>query len=305
MNQDHFAFDQLDYLESCSWLGEPKLGAIIRPVYQTEFYDAKGVWPYQSLPDLDFFEKLKDLEQAPLTWSSPLTPGRDLNAKKLEENFKLQLSSLKPVYYHDPEKSPATDRYSKRTRQKLRKAERHGLLRTEALTEEISAKFWEWQSEVNALRAVPFLSAPDANHFQVIEQYAQTLGATCFSVRSKLTNELWALCLLFFDPLTEDWHAHSFLSSAEGRRHYATYLLAHGINAHLGLKHKIYWGGTPSGSQGAGVTTFKQRFVNSETPLFMLAVVLNAKDHEKAIADLGAHRWLPQYRSPALELSPA
>ena len=302
------AFETAHYFETLGWLGRgldtPHGSALLRR-FGTGHWDARGSWPYQAFPSVLLLDELRQApDYAPLTYTTVIRPdiGADIAATALAEirrRFTAECRALKPHLGHRPDLPHCRDHYSRRTRRRLEHAARLFSIECGPLTPE-HAVLSTWQDRIRARRSIDEASSPDAGHFAgLIAAYADRRDElACLTLRWRKTGEVAGAFLFFADVGGESWHAHSFLVDDAARAEFGTFCLFDAALDLLGDRD-LWFGGAPSGENGAGVFAFKQRFSNASAEACILCVDLNEPALRHVRATSGVFPWLPNYREQA------
>ena len=304
---DPLVFDLPLYQDCLTWLGAPsseRRGAIRRP-FHDGLWDARGSWPYQSVPSIEAMQRLQDMiPEAPLTFTAVIRPdiqSMRLNGarSRLGAHFATTLRCLKDHLAHVPHVPSVRDTYSLRTRDRL--AHARTVFRVErtplASRHLVMADF---QNRLKALRDIPDASSPDADHFtQLIVKFSGSRDdVACMTLTRDGSHAVEGVFLLFASQgPCPSWHAHSLLVSRSVLADFGSYLLFDAAIEALGDR-SIWFGGAPSGHNGPGVFHFKQRFSNHSQPAHILCVDLNGERLRDVRARFGPFAWLPDYRDP-------
>lgn len=300
-------FDTPRYIEQLGWLGRraalPEGSALLRQ-FDDLRWDARGSWPYQSLPSIKQLQALRYLPGfSPLTFTSVIRPDADpvASRKALEEmgnHFNIEFRPLKAHLAHDPGLPPARDGYSRRTRNRLKHAEDVFFVEREALLSEHEVMS-SWQCRLKKLRSITDSSAPDPRHFAgLIAAFRErTESNACVALRWRNSGALAGVFLFFSDLAGQSWHAHSFLLDDGALPDFGSYLLFDRAVKLLGDR-MLWFGGAPAGANGNGVFTFKRRFANCTGQAHILSVDLNDAELTKIRSSHKTFPWLPNYRAP-------
>ena len=306
-----FVFDHPRYLSTLTWLGTPVDlpcgSALLRPA-MAGLQDARGSWPYQSLPSADLLTALAE-ESPALNLTAVIRPDAGEEALQattgqLEAPFALTVRTLKDHLCHSAALPPARDSYSARTHRRLKEARNRFTVQRETFGP-AHLVIADWQERIRQRRGVPHVSSPDFAHFAALADIAPALGPSlaCITLRQKQGGALAAIFLAMQDGRTGSWHAHSALSDEAAISEYCNYLLFDGaIDVLKG--QDIWFGGAPGGPNGDGVFRFKQRFANHSAPARILSVDLDPARLDRLRAMTGRHDFLPDYRDPGTELAP-
>ncbi len=300
-------FDTHRYFEQLGWLGRnidlPAGSALIRRFGELR-WDARGSWPYQSLPSIELLQALRELPDfSPLTFTSVIRPDSDTedlhsSLQVIGEHFNAEFRELKVHLAHDPAFPPAWEKYSRRTRTRLKHAETVFCVEREALNPE-HAEMAKWQCRLKKLRAISDSSSPDPKHFAgLIEAFGGRNGMNaCIALRRRCSGALAGVFLFFPDLAGRSWHAHSFLVDDSALPDFGSYLLFDGALKLLGDR-TIWFGGAPSTTNGNGVFVFKQRFANCTGQAHIISVDLDENELAKVRSSHKTFSWLPNYRAP-------
>lgn len=304
------AFDQARYIDSLSWLGQPRslgeMAAIECPFGET-YHDLRGSWPYQTLPPADRIAQIAAADRA-LTYTLVVRPDVDegritgqLNA--IGDHFAFTHRVLKAHLAHLPDRPPARHGYSGRTRLRLAEAETIFSVEREAIGPSHRV-LSEWQDDLAVLRQIPRISSPDRVHFESLIQLGMTgeLDIAAMTLRWKRSGVIAGIFLLLAGA-DRSWHGHSFLVEPEAIKKNGTYLLFDRTMTSLGDR-PLWFGGAPAGPNGQGVFHFKERFSNASSPARIVSIDLDPRALERVRSDVGTFAWLPNYRNPAHEILP-
>jgi len=304
-----FLFDQQQYFETLSWLGKrihlPEGSVVLRPL-PLAMQDARGSWPYQSPPSIQMLRSLAEHgTAASLTtvirpdifpfWVKPTLP-------EVRKEFSAELRPLKAHLCHSASSVSAREGYSSRTRRRLNGASKLFSVQRENFGS-CHMCIAEWQENVRNLRGIPHTSSPDAAHFAALtrSQPERFDALACITLRRRDGGALCGVFLAGQDGMNGSWHAHSALTDAAARADFGTYLLFDSVIEILNGQD-IWFGGAPSGANGAGVFRFKQRFSNHSGTAHILSVDLVPGAVERLRTTLGRFSFLPDYRDPKREL---
>lgn len=302
-------FDTPSYMATLGWLGRPidmPAGGFVLRAFGSAHWDARGSWPYQSLPKIALLLDARDLPQGPpLTYTAVIRPDGDPRRTQdavmaIRDRFKTEFRALKMHVGHRPGAPSARAGYSSRTRRRLDHAARTFSVAVEALGPE-HLILGQWQARLKALRAIPDDSSPDAQHFaRLVALFgAPAQDVACICLRWRGTGALAGAFLFFADGGGGSWHGHSFLLDEAALADYGAYLLFDQAIALLG-EREIWFGGAPAGAKGSSLLTFKQRFANCTGTAHILCVDLAEAELGKVRASSGPFPWLPDYRRPIL-----
>ena len=304
------AFDQPGYVDSLSWLGQPRLigevAAVGRAFGETH-HDLRGSWPYQTLPSKEQIAQIAAADRA-LSYTLVVRPDVDegrvvgqLNA--IGDQFAFTLRVLKAHLAHLPDRTPARHGYSARTRLRLAEAETIFSVEREAIGPSHRV-LSEWQDSLALLRQIPRISSPDRVHFESLIQLGMTgeLDIAAMTLRWKRSGVIAGIFLLLAGA-DQSWHGHSFLVEPEAIKNNGTYLLFDRTMTSLGDR-PLWFGGAPAGPNGQGVFRFKERFSNASSPARIVSIDLDPRALDRVRSDGGTFAWLPDYRNPVHEISP-
>lgn len=308
--------DSTAYIRTLGWLGEVVAAGdaawIERPLPWGD-RDARGSWPYQSLPSEALLQGLCEPEAMTgrrcLTWTGVIRPDAgltmDVNArlKTLAACCPLHWRPLKEHLGHVPDRAPARQRYSARTRRRLREAHRQLRVELEPFDDRHLC-LATWQEALRRLRNIPHASSPTASHFAGLARLAaqQPSALSAITLRHRTDGSLCGVCLgAREDGDSPSWHAHSLLCDAQARRAFGAYALFDAAIECFGAV-PIWWGGQPATAQGSGVWLFKQRFSNLSAPAHLLSLDLDPMRLREIRARRPLYVWLPDYRAPAVEM---
>ncbi len=312
--------DRPAYVRTLGWLGQVVCAGdaawIERPLPWGD-WDARGSWPYQSLPSIDLLEGLSGVRQRHqgseldsrrlLTWTGVIRPDAVLDAafedrlaaSATQSNWQWQ--PLKPHLCHRPDRPAARDGYSRRTRRRLHEA--HQRLRVEReVLDQRHHTMARWQAQLQAARGIPQASSPDREHFmQLIALAARDpREIAVITLRHRADNVLCGLLLALHDRgEPSSWHAHSLLCDSDARRAFGAYALFDAAIEHFGAE-PIWWGGQPASAEG--VWRFKQRFSNTSAPAHLMCLELDPERLQAVRLKRPGYRWLPDYRNPEVEM---
>jgi hypothetical protein len=297
-------FDRPDYVNSLTWLGEPLHGpgaSVIQRTAPHGLVDARGSWPYQSVPSAELIDFLRGSNNL-LTLTcviSPDVPSSSIEAFNTE--VPSTIISLKEHLCHRAGGSPAWQRYSVRTRRRLTLAQQ-ALTVTRTFDSATPAIIMNWQNKLRHHRGIPSISSPDLAHFQGLFNMArQSEDVACFSLRWRDSGECCGVFLAGHDGMNGAWHAHTALVNDQARATFGMYLLFDSVLRAF-ADSDLWLGGAPSGPNGVGVYTFKQRFANFSAPAKVLCVELDPLGVSHLRAKHGTYAFVPNYRNPATEL---
>lgn len=304
------AFDESTYIESLTWLGQPRriagLAAVER-VFGASHHDLRGSWPYQTLPSLDQIVQVA-AECKALSYTLVVRPdvdeakiARELVA--ISDRFAVTHRVLKPHLAHLPDSTPVRQGYSGRTRRRLAQADAIFFVEREAIGPSHRV-LSEWQDRLAVLRQIPRVSSPDADHFESLVQagMANRLDISAITLRWKRSGTIAGIFLLLAGS-DRSWHGHSFLVEPEAIKYHGTYLLFDRTIGFLGGR-PLWFGGAPAGPNGQGVFQFKERFSNASSPARIVTIDLDHQALKRVRGTVGTFPWLPNYRNPAQENSP-
>ena len=301
-------FDDAGYMATLNWIGDPvsrNTGAYLaRRIPGSPHWDARGSWPYQSAPDPEALHAMAARpdevsgRRAPLTWTGVIRPDRSL-PEAPGAGLSTHVRPLKSHLWHDPGATPAGANYSARTRRRLRHAGSVFDVRMRAFRDQWLAMS-VWQDRLARRRNIPTVSSPDAAHFRGISRLQP--GLTCIELRDRADGRLRGGLLFAFASDTGAWHAHSCLVDEGVREAFGSFLLYDTALERLGGR-PIYWGGQPSGANGAGVFRFKQRFSNASAMAYLMSIDIARRELERLRASRPAYAWVPDYRNPGDELA--
>jgi hypothetical protein len=300
-------FDSSRYIDQLGWLGRTiatPAGSVLLRRFGGFRWDARGSWPYQSLPTIAQLRALRDLSAyMPLSFTTAIRPDTDPGATEaglatIRGQFRAEYRALKVHLGHSPLRPPARDAYSRRTRRRLNHAAGVFFVAREDLTVE-HAVMAGWQRRVKELRSIADASSPDPAHFAgLIASFGGRNETTaCVALRRRDAGTLAGVFLLFADLSKRSWHAHSFLMDPDALRDFGSYLLFDRTLEILG-ERPVWFGGAPSGGNGDGVFVFKRRFANVTGQAHILSVDLNDAGLAKVRSDFRTYSWLPDYRVP-------
>lgn len=304
------AFDDPAYIESLSWLGQPRLiGGIaaVARAFGPSHHDLRGSWPYQSMLSFDQIAKVADTGRG-LSYTIVVRPDVDGNQIERElgmigSRFAVTHRILKKHLSHLPDSPPARQRYSGRTKLRLAEAEAIFSVEQEAIgpSHRILS---EWQDRLAVLRHIPRISSPDLAHFQSLVQAGMKnlLDISAMTLRWKRSGTIAGIFLLLAGA-DRTWHGHSFLVEPDAIKNHGTYMLFDRTITTLGDR-PIWFGGAPAGPNGQGVFNFKERFSNASSPARIVSIDLDRQALERVRAQSGTFAWLPNYRDPAVEILP-
>lgn len=311
-------FDRPDYVQTLHWLGSPQVAGntawIERPVAGGG-WDARGSWPYGSLPGNTLLDALDQRSthaggaRSLLTWTGVVRPDCEpephlaMGLRMLAARRPLHWRVLKDHLAHLPNRPSARAAYSLRTRRRLREATDRFEIEVGPLREHATA-LAAWQDDVRHARRIPHTSSPDASHFAGLERLGRDAAtAVCvIAVRHRHNHELCGAIVAVRSGSPSGWHAHSALCSAAARGGFAAYLLFDTAIDVWG-RDPVWWGGQPAGAAGAGVWRFKQRFANHSAPAHLLSIDLDPEGLREVRAQRPSSPWLPDYRDPAVEMA--
>lgn len=300
---DH-PFDSPAYIKACAWLGEPVCfdqapgpvnAALLRP-WGEQWRDARGSWPYGSLPGPALLHGLAALAERPLTWTGVIRPDDAPNRRAIEAlqaSWTLTAHPLKP--HLATLRSLPRPSHSTRAAKRIRQAASRFVVGQESCTPEIAALSSGLQDRLAGHRQIARHSSPDAMHFRKL----CAIGALrCFVLRERHSGEV-AGVLLLLEAESRVLHAHSSLVHEQARLEGGALLLWDEVLRQVGEEFDIWWGGEPAGAPG--VFTFKQRFANHQSPAWIVCVELQPELLTAIRSRTKLHAWLPDYRDPVLE----
>ena len=297
-------FNKPEYVSTLTWLGEPlhfvKESVLMRPAPQG-LVDARGSWPYQSLPSAELIGWLRHLHQ-PLSLTcviSPDVPNNEIEA--FQTDMPSTLVSLKAHLCHRAGGVPAWLSYSARTRRRLDLAAKSLVVTREIFPGALDV-VTAWQNQLRHRRHIPKVSSPDYAHFQgLFEMARQTDDVACFSLFWRKSGDYCGVFLACRDETKGSWHAHTALVDDQARSMFGMYLLFDSVLRAL-AGSDIWLGGAPGSSNGVGVYRFKQRFANDHAPAKILYLELDPHAANRVRAQNGTYAFIPDYRNPDLEL---
>lgn len=300
-------FDNPRYFDLLGWLGRPvasPAGSAVLRRFDGFHWDARGSWPYQSLPSIEQLQALRDLPGfAPLSFTAVIRPDTDpevsgVALEAIREHFCTEFRTLKVHLGHSPALPQAREAYSRRTRKRLNHAASVFFVEREDmfLDHEVISR---WQYRLKEWRSIADSSSPDSGHFAgLIEVFGrQKETNACVVLRRRDSGALAGVFLFFSDLSKRSWHAHSFLVDAGALRDFGSFLLFDRAIEILGDR-TVWFGGAPSGGNGNGVFNFKRRFANFSGQAHILSVDLNDAELEKVRSNYRNFPWLPNYRAP-------
>lgn len=303
-----FLCDLPEYIDSLSWLGTPvqyNKEAVIKRELQYSMCDARGSWPYQSLPPISLLDELSinDIINLTVVIKPDINIDHILSFKnQINHQYSCTVIPLKPHLCHSSELQPASQTYSSRTIKRLSAAIKEFTVQREEYSS-IHFKICEWQNKLRTIRKVPQISSPDNLHFYALADIKSSLknGIGCITLRHRGNGEMAGILLAIMDNSNNSWHAHSALTSDLARSHYGSYLLFHSFSTLLnGNKHWL--GGQPGSSSGNGVFNFKRKFANKTENAHIISVDILPDHVENIRSLLGTYSYLPSYRNPEIEL---
>lgn len=124
-------FDSPRYFDLLGWLGRPvttPAGSAVLRRFDGFHWDARGSWPYQSLPSIEQLQALRDLPGfSPLSFTSVIRPDANPEVSgvalgAIREHFRTEFRTLKVHLGHSPSLPQAREGYSRRTRRRLNHA---------------------------------------------------------------------------------------------------------------------------------------------------------------------------------------
>jgi len=297
-------FNKPAYVSSLTWLGEPvQVGqdsVLLRPA-PLGLVDARGSWPYQSLPCAELISRLRHTHR-PLSLTcviSPDAPDHAIDAFCAEIPSSLML--LKAHLCHRAGGMPAWQRYSARTRRRLDLAAK-SLVVTREVFPDALALTTAWQNRLRDRRRIPYVSSPDHAHFRGLFELARhSDDVACFSLRWRQGGGYCGVFLAGREAVSGAWHAHTALVDDQARRAFGMYLLFDSVLSAL-ADCDLWLGGAPSSPNGPGVYRFKQRFANDSSPAKLLYVELDPCAADQVRAKNGTYAFVPDYRDPVNEM---
>lgn len=260
-----------------------------RSIPDADRHDLIGAWPYATTPAderaaQDAFEGMRD--SAAVTFQALARPDRPIDATALQ-NAGFQTKSLKTHHVRRPDR-PARP-FSARTRANLARAQRHWRVAAAPISGRLT-ELCAWHAALAERRQLRGVVALPAAHF---ERVAQLEGFVA----------LWAedaegpgACLIVAE-CADRIHFHTIAGAARAYRtgaFYALYLDA----VTRWAERTLYFGGAPSGPDGAGIGRFKARFANDTVPIQMITAVLDPVACERLTPAGAANGWFPPYRAP-------
>ena len=296
-------FDTAAYFESCAWLGRPVRvqaasarvsTALLRP--WGEWQDARGSWPYGSLPDASLLQGLAALPERPLTWTGVIRPddAPDRRAiEALQADWTLTARPMKP--HLASLRGLPRPGHSARAAKRLDQAASRYRVEEESFTPEIAAFAAGVQHRLAGQRKIARNSSPDEMHFGHL---CALDSLRCFVLRARRSAEV-AGVLLLLEAGGRVLHAHSSLVLEQVRLEGGALLLWDEVLRLLDGEYDLWWGGEPAGAPG--VFRFKQRFANHQAPAWIVCVELQPGLLSMIRSRFRRHAWLPDYRDPALE----
>lgn len=299
-----FLFNRPDYNSSLGWLGTPwhhAAGSVILRRAPLGMIDARGSWPYQSVPSARLVDALRTAH-APLTLTCVISPDTQAAViKALADNPRSVVLPLKEHLCHRATDPAAWESYSARTKRRLDLA-REKLVVTQEIFAPAPEIVAEWQETLRCERRIAHPSSPDLDHFRGLRDIARTSsGVACLTLRWRKNGAACGVFLAGHDPVNGAWHAHSALANADARAAFGMYLLFD--EATRVFRHSDLWlGGAPSGENGQGVYRFKQRFANFSAPAHILSIELDPRVVQRVREHTGTYPFLPNYRDPDIEL---
>ncbi len=302
-------FDQKQYFETLSWLGKRihllEGSVVLRPLPMA-MQDARGSWPYQSPPSIRMLKSLAE-HGAAVSLTTVIRP--DISPfwikpalAEIRNEFSAELRPLKAHLCHSASSVPAREDYSSRTLRRLSEARKLFSVQREDFGP-CHMCIAEWQENVRNFRGIPHTSSPDSAHFAALTKIQPQLidALACITLRRRDDGALSGVFLAGQDGVNGSWHAHSALTDAAARANFGNYLLFDAVIEILNGQD-IWFGGAPSGANGAGVFRFKQRFANRSSTAHILSVDLIPGAVKRLRATLGNFSFLPDYRDPKCEL---
>ncbi|MDQ7833316.1 MAG: hypothetical protein RDU30_16420 [Desulfovibrionaceae bacterium] len=299
-------FDTPQYMNTLDWFGQPtdtSCGPVVLRRVGRTYWDAWGSWPYQSLPTLERLQAIRDLPKfSPLAFTAVIRPDveavrADDKVSSIRKRYNVEFRVLKTHLGHCPGHPPGRGHYSRRTRRRLEHATRVFFVQRETLLPE-HLIMSHWQSRLKKLRSINAFSSPDEQHFaRLITSFGSHPEDTaCIALRRRDTGTLAGIFLFFSALGSQGWHAHSFLLEEGVLKDFGAYVLFDQAIALLG-DTEVWFGGAPSGANGKGVFTFKQKFANCSGQAHILSVDLNDIRLKEVRSSCGTSRWLPDYRN--------
>ena len=301
-------YDTPDYVRTLQWLGRSlqvgRESVLLRSAPQG-LVDARGSWPYQSLPSVELIERLGHLRQ-PLSLTCVLSP--DVSDSAIEDFHTGMPSPLVPLFVplkthlcHRADGMPAWQHYSARTRRRLNLAAESFVV-TRKLFPDVHNVVSTWQNQLRHRRRIPTMSSPDHAHFQGLFELARrSEDVACFFLRWRHSGDYCGVFLACRDEMKGSWHAHTALVDDQARSAFGMYLLFDSVLKTL-AGSDLWLGGAPSGPNGMGVYRFKQRFANDHATAKLLYVELNSRAANRVRAQYGTFAFTPDYRNPDVEL---
>jgi len=299
------AFDTSQYIHTLDWFGQPvktSSGPVILRRFGLVYWDAWGSWPYQSLPSLEHLQAIRELPNfSPLAFTAVIRPDTEAGMaddvlSSIRKHFHLEFQVLKIHLGHCPGQPPCRKHYSRRTRRRLEHAADVFFVQRETLLPEHCVMSM-WQARLKKIRSINTFSSPDEQHFtRLITNFSGHEDTACIALRWRETGTLAGIFLFFSALNRPSWHAHSFLLDERVLKDFGAYVLFDQAISILGDK-EVWFGGAPSGANGKGVFTFKNRFANCSGQAHILCVDLNESKLKEVRSFCKISPWLPDYRN--------
>lgn len=297
-----------DYVRTLTWLGRPlqvgQESVLLRPAPQGRV-DARGSWPYQSLPSAELIERLHQLHR-PLSLTCVVSP--DVSDSAIEDFHTGMSSPSAPIFVplkahlcHRADGVPAWKCYSTRTRRRL-DLTAQSLVVIREIFPDAHNIVTAWQNQLRHRRRIPTVSSPDQAHFQGLFELARRSDdVACFSLRWRNSGDYCGVFVACRDETKGIWHAHTALVDDQARSAFGMYLLFDLVLKAL-AGSDLWLGGAPSGPNGMGVYRFKQRFANDHATAKLFYVELDSGAAKLVRAQHGTYAFVPDYRNPHVEL---
>ena len=289
-------FDTFAYGKTLTHLGQPEVieglpwPVFVRPIPNSDRYDALGPWPYGSpLDPGQVAVALAALRARGLvSLTAVLRPDCPAEVDALRHSG-LEIMPLKEHFIYDA-REPLPAR-SKKTRYNIAAARRRCTV--ERL--DIGAN-WPalaaLQQDLMGRRRLSKIARVEADHF---ERLVDVPGADGLAIFAK--GELVAALVVVRS--SAQVHFLALLGNERAHRERAHYALYDAAVTRWGGEHVLCLGGAPSGEAGEGIGKFKRRFATSTRPVSLLKIVLDPAACAELTASRNTPGYFPPYRTPA------
>jgi hypothetical protein len=176
-----FLFDKIEYFETLKWLGKSEhyaQGSLINRSLPYGMQDARGSWPYQSLPTLPFLNEVAKSQKVVNT-TTVIRP--DLSSDKcnhvianIKQHYTCTLLPLKEHLCHNASLTPAREAYSSRTNKRINLAKKELSVQRETFSNNHMVIAY-WQKELQQIRNIPYISSPDKAHFSLLSRLTSVM----------------------------------------------------------------------------------------------------------------------------------